>query len=259
MNSKSILLGLIGRKLSHSFSREYFTDKFRQAGIPFLDYRLFELNSIRELPNLLSSQPTVVGLNVTIPFKTEVLDMVDVADDTVIAVGAANTLLIKNDQVFGYNTDVAGFEKTLLSLPELDLNNVKALVLGTGGASKAVAHILKKQGIGFNLVTSKPHRGILTYEELTEYVLDQHKIIVNTTPLGMYPNNASFPDIPYNAIGSQHVLIDLVYNPLETQFLKFGSSKGATCVNGITMFYAQAEESWKIWKPEVERRLGTIL
>jgi len=248
------LLGLIGKKLSHSLSQVYFREKFRQLGLTDIDYLLFEIGSIDELPKVLQKHDALVGFNVTIPYKEQMINYLDDVDNVVKQVGAVNTVAIDNGKLKGYNTDVVGFEKTMLPLlKKFDDQSVKALVLGTGGASKAVKFVLEKHDIGVVLVSRNIHQGEMTYEELTESVIEHHQLIINTTPLGMEPNVASFPDLPYDALKSEHVLIDLVYNPLETQFLKFGSAKGSTCVNGLTMLYAQADAAWDIWKGSVLR------
>lgn len=251
-----VLIGLIGRRLSHSLSQEYFRDKFRQQKLIDIDYELFEIDSIELLPSLLRSKPQLAGFNVTIPYKEQVIKYLDKVDAFARDIGAVNTVLRCDDLLIGYNTDAFGFEVTLKPLMHAEHKSSKALVLGTGGAAKAVVHVLRKEGIDYTMITSRKIPGLLSYEELTESIIEQHLLIINTTPLGMYPNNASFPDIPYNAINSQHVLIDLVYNPLETQFLKFGNEKGAKCVNGITMLYAQADAAWQIWKPELMKKLN---
>ena len=251
------LLGLVGNKLSHSLSQVYFREKFRSLGLTNADYLLFELESIGELPTLLQQHNALVGFNVTIPFKQDVIKYLDDIDDVAKEAGAVNTVLIDKGNLKGFNTDVVGFEQTLLPLLKRFHQPVKALVLGAGGSAKAVAFVLRKQGIPFAVVSRRLHHGDLTYEELTDATIQNHLLIVNSTPLGMQPNVASFPDLPYEAVTPNHVLIDLVYNPLETQFLKFGGAKQATCVNGLSMLYAQADAAWEIWKHRfVQRQPG---
>ena len=247
------VLGLVGKTLSHSLSQVYFREKFRQLGLTGVDYLLFEIDFIGELPKLLQKHNALVGFNVTIPYKQDVMKYLHDVDDVASEVGAVNTVLIDDGTMTGFNTDVVGFEQTLFPQLEKFHQPVSALVLGTGGSSRAVRYVLHKHNIPFKTVSRHFHQGDLTYEELTEASVENHLLIVNTTPLGMQPNVASFPDLPYEAITSNHVLIDLVYNPLETQFLKFGGAKRATCVNGLAMLYAQADAAWEIWEHKILR------
>lgn len=237
--------GLIGTPLSHSFSQQYFTDKFHREGLSDHHYDLFPLASVDELPALLSSAPELRGLNVTIPFKQSVIPFLQQVDPLAAAVGAVNTIRIADGLLAGYNTDVEGFRRTLLPL----LNGAKprALVLGSGGASRAVVFVLKELGIRFRVVSRSRERGDMTWELLEPIVVDVCRLIINTTPLGMYPDVGTLPPVHYDSIGPKHVLIDLVYNPEETLFLREGKARGATVANGMVMLEAQAEASWRVW------------
>lgn len=237
--------GLIGKPLSHSFSQRYFTDKFQREGLSGHRYELFELDDIAQLPKLLADSPDLRGLNVTIPYKQSVVPYLHEVDALAAAVGAVNTIRIVNGRLTGHNTDVEGFRRTLL--PMLGGAKPRALVLGSGGASRAVAYVLKEAGIKFRVVSRDRARGDLTYDLLEPIVVEVCKLIINTTPLGMHPETDALPPLPYDAIGGRHTLIDLVYNPTETAFLRQGASRGAVTANGLTMLYAQAEASWSLW------------
>lgn len=244
------LFGLIGYPLSHSFSEKYFTEKFFREHISDCVYRNFPLEKIHMLPDLLTSHHNLCGLNVTIPYKQAVIPYLKSLDNTAGEVGAVNTIKIirqKTTPVLkGYNTDVYGFEKSLMPL----LNNThrNALILGTGGAAKAVAYVLKKNAIQYKYVSrSAGGDGKLLYADITQILLMEYTLIINTSPLGMYPSTDTCPEIPYQYIGTSHVLYDLVYNPEETLFLKKGKERGAVVKNGLEMLYLQAERAWQIW------------
>lgn len=237
--------GLIGYPLSHSFSKKYFTEKFAKEGRADCHYELFPLSSISELPNLLAAHPLLEGLNVTIPYKKQVLPFLDIV---AIPAGleACNCIRIQEGKLTGYNTDSIGFEQSLR--PLLQSHHQKALVLGNGGAAEAVVYVLKKLGIKVELVSRSLHNGSsLTYADLTEMVMRDCTLIVNTTPLGMYPAVDNCPAIPYEYISNKHLLYDLVYNPGKTLFLQKGEARGAVIKNGEEMLVLQAEESWRIW------------
>lgn len=239
------LFGLIGYALSHSFSKKYFTEKFQKEEISECSYDIFPLKMIGELPFLLLKYPELEGLNVTIPYKKQVLPFLHT---THIPSGldACNCINIIAGKLVGYNTDVTGFEKSLR--PLLKSSHKKALVLGNGGATSAVTFVLKKLGIEYNIVSRKIHdASSLTYKKLNEKLVKENTLIINTTPLGMYPDADSFPDIPYQFISSTHLLYDLVYNPVNTLFLQKGEERGAVIKNGEEMLVLQAEESWRIW------------
>ena len=240
------LFALIGHPLGHSFSKSYFTEKFEREYIDAC-YDLFDLASINELPRLLASHPDLCGFNVTIPYKEAIIPYLDELDDVAQEVGAVNTVkVLPNGKMKGYNTDVLGLEHltSRFSLP----NSQPALLLGTGGASKAVQYVLRKNGIPFHLVSRSSGKADFTYDELTTDIIKSHLLIVNATPVGMFPHIEEAPLIPYEAITNQHILFDLIYNPEETRFLRHGREHKADTINGIGMLHAQAEASWEIWR-----------
>lgn len=241
---------LIGYPLSHSFSEKYFTEKFKQEKILNHKYFLSPLESIEAFPNLIATTPNLAGLNVTIPYKEKVIPYLDEVSEEAKAIGAVNTIKIENGKLKGYNTDVYGFEKSLLNFLQKENKKItveNALVLGTGGAAKAVVFILKKIGIDPILVSRRPKSGDLTYSDLDTEIFKECRLIVNTTPLGMLPNLDSFPDLPYYRLNKNYFLYDLVYNPEKTVFLKRGESQGAVILNGLEMLHLQAEKAWEIW------------
>ncbi len=239
------LFGLIGYPLSHSFSKKYFTEKFEKEGVAGCRYELFPLDSIEKLTALLEANPRLEGLNVTIPYKKQVVKYLHTS---AIPAGleACNCIRIQDGKLDGYNTDAPAFEKSLI--PLLKSHHTKALVLGNGGAAEAVLFVLKKLGIPFNVVSRTLHKGsTLTYSDLDKRIIEESTIIINTTPLGMYPEVDACPDIPYQYISTDQLLYDLVYNPAKTLFLKKGEERGAAIKNGEEMLVLQAEESWHIW------------
>jgi len=239
--------GLIGFPLSHSFSKQYFATKFVQEGITDCVYDLFPLESIDALQQLLVSHPQLEGLNVTIPYKKKVLRFLDEASDAVKQTVACNCIAIRNNKLLGYNTDVIGFEASLK--PLLQEHHTNALILGTGGAASAVAYVLRKLHIHFKFVSRTANHAEKTigYNELNKQMIEDAPLIINTTPLGTYPEVDGCPDIPYASITDKHYLYDLVYNPAKTSFLEQGEQRGAVIKNGYDMLTIQAEESWKIW------------
>lgn len=239
------LFGLIGYPLTHSFSKKYFTEKFEQEGLHDYQYENFPIASIDELPALIAKNPHLKGLNVTIPYKQAVIEYLTERSDIVKTIEACNCIALHKGQLIGYNTDTIGFEKTLT--PHLRPAHRKALILGTGGAAKAVEFVLTKLGINWKYVSRKPSVQQYSYEQLTPAVIKEHLLIINTTPLGMYPNIIQAPPIPYEALTPGHLMFDLIYNPAKTLFLQKGEEKGAAIVNGQDMLIIQAEESWKIW------------
>ena len=237
--------GLIGYPLSHSFSKKYFTQKFEREGLKDHVYDLFPIASIDELPGVLSKHKDLVGLNVTIPYKQQVMKYLN-ASNLPKGVEACNCIKIENGKLTGNNTDVMGFELSFKQL--LKPHQKKALVLGNGGATVAVVYVLKKLNIDYKIVSRRVHDGsTLTYNDISVAVIKEHPVIINTTPLGTFPDVDECAPIPYEAITSEHYLFDLIYNPSETLFLKKGKEKGATIKNGFDMLEIQAEESWKIW------------
>jgi shikimate dehydrogenase len=237
--------GLLGYPLSHSFSQKYFTEKFARLGLADCVYENFSLPDIEALSVILKEKTDLCGFNITIPYKKQVLSFLDEVSPVVAAIGACNCVQIKAGKLTGYNTDVVGFEQSLK--PFLLPHHTKALVLGTGGASAAVEYVLRKLGIGVQYVSRMASAHSIAYEQVDEKILATHHLLINTTPLGMYPNITECPDLPYRFITSQHHLYDLIYNPAETQFLSNGKSQGATVQNGQEMLILQAEESWRIW------------
>ncbi len=239
-------LGLIGYPLTHSFSKKYFTEKFRKEGISDIQYELFPLENIEQFPRLLEQNPSLIGLNVTIPYKEKVMPFLDKIDETAQAAGAVNTIKMEDGMLTGYNTDVYGFEESLV--PLLKSHHTSALILGTGGAAKAIKFVLKRQGIMYRSVSRTPNESQFSYEDLDQITIENYSIIINSTPLGTHPNIENFPNIPYHYLSKKHLLYDLVYNPAETLFLKKGKAHGATIKNGIEMLFLQAEKAWEIWK-----------
>ena len=246
--------GLIGFPLTHSFSEKYFAEKFRIEKISDVEYINFPLQSIGEIMSLVFDNPKICGLNVTIPYKEQVIPFLKDIDPEAYEAGAVNTITIsrKNNKIFlkGYNTDIIGF---IRSLPDdISKKHNNALVLGTGGASKAVVCGLNKLNIKYQLVSRTGKPGSATYKDVAKKTIQNNTLIINTTPLGMYPDTGSLPDLPYRYLSEQHLLYDLVYNPSLTSFLNEGKKHGAGVMNGLQMLKNQAEESWKIWKKGIE-------
>jgi shikimate dehydrogenase len=245
--------GLIGFPLGHSFSKKYFTEKFKKEGIDNSVYELFSIENIGDLPRILAENPTLQGLNVTIPHKETVIPFLDELDETAAFIGAVNCIKITNGRLKGYNTDAFGFEKSLqlwLSENYVDPKTMNALILGTGGASKAVAYALQQLQISYQLVSRKAGEGQLTYEDLFEKKIMDNlpPLIINTTPIGMSPNYQNCPNIPYFALSEKHFIYDIVYNPLETLFLQKAKEYRSYTKNGLEMLHLQAEKAWQIWQ-----------
>ena len=243
------IFGLIGFPLSHSFSRKFFTDKFSNEGTD-AEYFNFEIENISQLSHVIASHPTLEGLNVTIPFKEQVIKFLDDVDEAAAQIHAVNTIRINRSgrhvSLHGYNTDIHGFQESIR--PLIQNYHHKALVLGTGGASKAVVKALEYLKIDTILVSRNPEeKGELSYNDLDEDVMDSYKIIVNTTPIGTYPNTEVCPAIPFELVTTKHLMFDLVYNPEVTEFLKQGKKRGAIIKNGLEMLHLQALASWEIW------------
>lgn len=243
------LFGLIGFPLTHSFSKKYFTEKFKREGIADSAYELYPIEEITSLEALLEDQTQIVGLNVTIPYKLAVLDYVDELDAAAAYIGAVNTLQITYSNgrrlIKGYNTDAYGFEFSLK--PLLEQHHQQALIFGDGGAAKAVKYVLEQLNIRYTSVVRRPQEGCLTYDDLDESLFEKATILINTTPLGTYPDVTVCPNIPYEFITAAHLAYDLVYNPEETEFLKRAADKGAKTKNGLDMLHLQAERAWAIW------------
>ena len=242
------LFALVGRNISYSFSKGYFTKKFEDLKLEKNEYVNFDIQTIKELPQKIKeNKNNLKGMNVTIPYKLEVFNYLDKIDKKALRVGAVNTIRIsKKGKLKGFNTDVYGFKKSLK--PLLEKHHKKALILGTGGASKAVAYVLEELGIKYKFVSRSPEgKKEISYNDLSREIIEAHQIIVNCTPLGTYPNIDDCPNIPYDSITSKHLLYDLIYNPSETAFLKKGKEKGAIVKNGLEMLEQQAEKAWRIW------------
>jgi shikimate dehydrogenase len=238
--------GLIGHPLKHSQSRFYFNEKFEHEGLD-CRYQHFDLKSIEEIHEVMETYPDLCGFNVTIPYKEAIIPLLDEIDPTAKEIGAVNVVTIQNGRLKGYNTDVYGFSQLLeRALKGKEVEH--ALVLGTGGASKAVRYVLKQKNIPFSTVSRSPEKGDYTYETLTDEILRQNHIIINTTPLGMAPKFDDFPDLHYQALSNKHILIDLIYNPKETAFMELGRTWGAKVYNGWQMFEEQAKKTWEIFQ-----------
>lgn len=237
--------GLLGYPLTHSFSQKYFTEKFEKLGLVDCAYENFSLPDIEAFKLVLEAQRDLHGFNITIPYKKQVLSFLHESTDEVKAIGACNCVSIRDGVFKGYNTDVTGFEQSIT--PFIKSHHAQALVLGTGGASAAVVFVLRKLGIDVQYVSRKASGNAIAYEDVTEEILATHHLLVNTSPVGMYPNVHDFPAIPYQFLTAQHHLYDLVYNPAETKFLELGRGRGASTQNGHEMLILQAEESWRIW------------
>ena len=242
--------GLLGYPLGHSFSRNYFNQKFEAEKID-AEYLNFEIPEIKEIKNVIKENPELNGLNVTIPYKEQVIPYLDDLDEDARLIGAVNVIkfskgLFGKVKLKGYNSDIIGFKQSIE--PLLKEHHRKALILGTGGASKAVFQGLKQLGVASTFVSRKAKEYCITYEEITPKVMEQYTVIVNTTPLGMYPNVNACPDIPYDLLTSDHLLYDLLYNPDETLFMRKGKEKGAVVKNGLEMLILQAFAAWEIWQ-----------
>ncbi len=240
--------GLIGYPLSHSFSKKYFTEKFEKEGIQNAQYELYPLSTIEEFPQLLKDNPELVGLNVTIPYKEQIIPFLDEIDEKAKAIGAVNTIKIIDGKLKGFNTDYHGFNDSLIKffgsrpLPE------KAIILGTGGASKAVITALEVLNIECQIVSRSPLKGQINYSDLVQNsTLSTHHLVINTTPLGTFPETEKLPDITYEQLTPDHSLYDLVYNPLITAFMQKGIDANCWVKNGLEMLHGQAEKAWEIW------------
>jgi len=246
MNNR-IKFGIIGKNISYSFSRKYFLEKFKKMGLDNYQYYNFDIPEIEEFPFLLyHREDEFKGLNVTIPYKEAIIKYLDEVDDEAQNIGAVNTVKITDEnKLVGYNTDMFGFQKSIE--PLLKSHHKKALILGTGGASKAIAYVLKKLNIDFKSVSRTERENSFTYEMLDAEIMNDYSIIVNCTPIGTHPNIEDSPVIPYQFITDKHLLYDLIYNPAETKFLQEGKKQGASIKNGLEMLELQAEKSWEIW------------
>lgn len=238
--------GLIGKNISYSFSRKHFTEKFALGNLEGYTYENFDIQSIEDFPKIIAENPNLKGLNVTIPYKEEIIPYLNKLSKKAAQIGAVNVIrFTKNGKLKGYNSDYYGFKKSLQ--PLLQSHHKKALILGTGGAAKAVAFALNELGIIYTFVSREEKEGMIDYERINATTFDNYHIIINCTPLGTSPNIKAFPPIPYNFFTEKHIAFDLIYNPEETQFLKKAKKKGAITKNGYEMLVFQAEKAWKIW------------
>lgn len=237
-------LGLLGKSLKHSFSQTYFTEKFAELDLTDHSYQNFEIASIEDFPELLKQNPQLNGLNVTIPYKESVIPFLDEISVEAREIGAVNTILFKNNRLIGHNTDAYGFEHSLA--PLLKSNHTKALILGTGGASKAISYALTKLGIASLKVSRSPAENECSYKEASS-LLETHHLVVNTTPLGTYPNTSEIPPLALEKVSENHLFYDLIYNPSKTSLLLAAEQKGAKIKNGHEMLILQAEKAWEIW------------
>ena len=246
MMSVSNRFGLIGFPLTHSFSKKYFTEKFEKEGLSKdFQYDLFPIENASDFKNIIGLYPELKGLNVTIPHKESVLPLLDEIDQSASTIGAVNTIKIEKGKTKGYNTDVIGFKESLQTFLR-GTPNKQALILGTGGAGKAVAYVLQQMNISFEWVSRGSVKGVLNYSNL-KGSLNDFKLIINTTPLGTYPNVDACPDIPYQELTNHHFLFDLVYNPTTTTFMKKGLDANCKVINGLEMLHLQADAAWEIW------------
>jgi len=240
------IYGLIGKNISYSFSGKYFTEKFEKEQIGDSLYKIFDIPDITHFLQIIKKNKELKGLNVTIPYKQEIIPYLDKLSSKAEQIGAVNVIRVtKNGKLKGYNSDCYGFEKSIT--PLLQPHHTKALILGTGGASKAIEFVLNKLGIQYKFVSRKPVEGQFTYEELSQEILSEYTIIINCTPLGTFPNIEDCPALNYSFLSDKHLAFDLVYNPSETKFLRLAKSQGAITQNGYDMLVFQAEKAWKIW------------
>lgn len=243
---KSHQFGLIGKNISYSFSKTYFSKKFEDNNLVDYSYENFDIQNIEEFPQIIKNNPNLKGLNVTIPYKETVIPFLDKLSEKALKIGAVNTIkFTKKGKLKGYNTDYYGFKKSLK--PLLEAHHKKALILGTGGASKAVAFALEQLGILYTFVSREATENTIDYNRINATTFDNYQIIINCTPLGTSPNVAVCPDLPYDNFTSKHIAFDLIYNPEETLFLQKAKQNGAVIKNGMEMLVFQAEKAWKIW------------
>jgi shikimate dehydrogenase len=240
-----VRFGLIGKNISYSFSRGYFTKKFSEMGLDRHSYENFDLDRIDQFTDIMEQNSTIRGFNVTIPYKEQIMPYLSQIDPEAQAIGAVNTIKILGNKTVGFNTDAYGFQKSIE--PHLEEHHKKALILGTGGASKAVAYVLNKLGISYKFVSRNPEDNQYNYTDLNKQILLDHTVIINCTPLGTYPEINDKPNIPFTFITDQHLLFDLIYNPEKTAFLLAGERQGGKISNGSNMLQFQAEKSWEIW------------
>lgn len=243
------VFGLIGKDIDYSFSKKYFSERFTNTNATDCSYQNFDIDSIDDFPNVIAQNPDLMGLNVTIPYKKNIIPFLDYLSKKAAQIGAVNVIrFTKKRKLKGYNSDYYGFKKSLTSI--LQPHHQKALILGTGGASKAVAFALKEMNIPYDFVSREGQENTISYERINATTFDNYQIIINCTPLGTSPNTEEFPPIPYQFFTEKHLAFDLIYNPEETQFLKKSKKKGALTKNGMEMLVFQAEKAWEIWNKQ---------
>jgi len=246
LTDKKLTYGLLGKNISYSFSKNYFSDKFKKLNRNDCEYLNFDLENVSDFKSIFNSDKNIKGLNVTIPYKQAIIPFLDNISKEAKEIGAVNTIKIENGKLLGYNTDVFGFKKSLLSV--IKPSNDLAIILGWGGAAKGIKYVLKDLGFKVKVVSRKPiNENMLVYNDLNEKLLKKVKLIVNCTPLGTFPNVEECPNIPYQYLNKNHILFDLIYNPPTTKFLERGFENGATIKSGLDMLKFQAEKSWEIW------------
>ena len=246
MANKKHRYGLVGKNIAYSFSKGYFKEKFEKLGLANYSYENFDLQDINEFSDVLKNTSNLEGLNVTIPYKQEVIPFMNSLDSQAEQIGAVNTIQFTKDGPKGFNTDAYGFENSIK--PFLQHHHKKALILGTGGASKAVAFVLSELQIDSVFVSRNPSDEQMSYTDLNDKVFEEYTVLINCTPLGTHPNVEKKPNIPYQAITEKHLLFDLIYNPSKTAFLQEGESRGASICNGHRMLELQADRAWEIWQ-----------
>lgn len=237
--------GLVGKSLNHSFSKTFFEQKFEKENINAV-YDNYELSSVNEIKSLFKPSYKIIGFNVTNPYKEKVIPYLDELDETAEKIQAVNVIKNENGKHIGYNTDLIGFLKSFF--PFVESHHDQALILGTGGAAKAVHHALLSMGITTTFVSRTPENHQISYDDIDEELMQTHQLIINCTPLGMHPKIEKYPKIPFQFLNENHLLYDLIYNPTITQFLALGNKHGAKILNGQKMLEIQAVESWKIWQ-----------
>ncbi|HWY09758.1 MAG TPA: shikimate dehydrogenase [Bacteroidia bacterium] len=240
--------GLIGKSLSHSFSKKYFEEKFKKENLINFSFTNFELNSISEFENIIKQNPQLKGVSVTVPYKEQIIPFINELSSEAKEIGAVNCINFVNGKSIGYNTDVFGFKTSIK--PFLEPKHNRALIFGTGGSSKAIAYALKQIGVDYFFVTSsqiKKNTNAFFYSELSEIILSQFLLLINCTPVGMFPDINKTSNIPFDFVTEDHLAYDLIYNPTETVFLKNCKEKGAITINGYSMLQLQAEKAWEIW------------
>lgn len=242
--------GLLGKSLSHSFSKPYFEEKFKINDLKDHSYDNFEIDNIEKIVQLVKDNPDLLGFNVTIPFKESIIPYLNSLDKDAESIGSINTVVVnkKDSSLKGFNTDFIGFKHSIK--PFLELQHTHALVFGNGGSSKAITYSLNQLGIKYFVVSRSPKQSNeISYNDLDKHSISRYKLLINTTPLGMFPDEDMCIDVPFKGISDQHLVYDLIYNPSETLFLKKAKQEGANCMNGLDMLQLQAEASWKIWNP----------